>query len=136
MRSELTEEERGFLRWVRVARLATLGPHGPHVVPVSTVLAGDELVFATEVATAKVRNIRSDPRVALVFDDYVEDWSGLRQVAVRGTARIESAGPAWERGRSLLYAKYQQYEAGAPIMEGRTVIVLVRVDEVASSGFS
>lgn len=135
MRAELTEGERGFLGWARVARLATLGPDGPHVVPVSPVLDGDELVFATEAATAKVRNMRSDPRVALVVDDYVEDWSALRQVAVRGTARIETAGPAWERGRSLLYAKFQQYEGEAPIVERRTAIVFVRVDEVSSAGF-
>ncbi|HEX9122187.1 MAG TPA: pyridoxamine 5'-phosphate oxidase family protein [Actinomycetota bacterium] len=135
MRSTLTEAEREFVRWSRVARVATLGPGGPHVVPISPVLDGDAIVFATEEATAKVRNVRSDSRVSLVFDDYVEEWNALRQVIVSGTARVVEPGPEWERGRSLLYAKYLQYEPLATIGEADTVMVHVSIDRVVSSGF-
>ncbi|MFB3738960.1 MAG: pyridoxamine 5'-phosphate oxidase family protein [Candidatus Velamenicoccus archaeovorus] len=135
MRSALSDAERAVVRWARVARLATVGPDGPHVVPVSPVLDGDIVVFATEIATAKVRNLEADPRVALVFDDYVEDWTALRQVMVTGRAELLRPGPEWERGRALLYERYRQYESEAPIGEDDTLIVRVPIERVASSGF-
>lgn len=136
MRSTLSDREREFVRWARVARLATVGPDGyPHVVPVCPVLDGDTVVFAAEERTAKLANIRSDPSVALVFDDYVEDWNLLRQVLIQGTARVIHAGPEWERGRHALNEWYRQYEPLSPITEGGTAIVRVSIERVASSGF-
>jgi hypothetical protein len=43
-------------------------------------------------------------------------------------------GFEFERDRSLLYEKYPQYEAEAPIEEGSSVIVEVRVERVVSWG--
>jgi len=129
--SPFADAEREFVRWARVARLATVGSDGaPHVVPICPILHGEKILFASEAATAKVRNIRADPRVALAFDDYVEDWNALRGVTVHGTARIVEAGPEWELGRRLLYEKYPQYEAVAPITEGQTVLVEVAVERI------
>ncbi len=131
MRPSLTEAEATFLRWARVARLATVDPSGaPHVVPVCPVLDGDAVVFATD-PSAKLRNLEAEPRCALVFDEYVEDWDHLRQVLVRGRAEILTEGPGWERGKALLEEKFRQYEPMAPITPGRTRIVRVRIEEVA-----
>lgn len=133
MRSSLTEAEANFVRWARVARLATVDPAGmPHVVPVCPALDGDAVVFASD-ASAKLRNLEADPRCALVFDDYVEDWGHLRQVLVRGRAEILTEGPAWERGRALLEEKFPQYAPLAPITPGETRIVRVRIEQVASA---
>lgn len=135
MRGALTEAEAAFVRWARVARLATVDPSGsPHVVPICPVLDGDAVVFASD-PSAKLRNLAADPRCALVFDEYVEDWSLLRQVVIRGRAEIASAGPAWERGKRLLEGKFPQYEPMAPITPGQTRVVRVRIEGVASSGF-
>ncbi len=135
MHVELTSAEREIVRWARVARLATVGDDGrPHVVPVSPVLDGDLLLFATDEESAKVRNLRRNPHVTLVFDDYVEDWSRLRAVMIRGTARVLDHGPEWNRVRSLLYGKFQQYQAVAPIEPGRTVIVEVEIESISESG--
>jgi PPOX class probable F420-dependent enzyme len=135
MHVELTPGEREIVRWARVARLATIGEGArPHVVPISPVLDGDLLVFATDEESVKVRNLRQNPHVALVFDDYVEDWSRLRTVMLRGSARVLDHGPEWDRARRLLYRKYEQYEPVAPIEPGRTVIVEVEVESVSGSG--
>jgi PPOX class probable F420-dependent enzyme len=135
MHVELTPGEREIVRWARVARLATIGEGArPHVVPISPVLDGDLLVFATDEESVKVRNLRQNPHVALVFDDYVEDWSRLRAVMLRGSARVLDHGPEWDRARRLLYRKYEQYEPVAPIEPGRTVIVEVEVESVSGSG--
>jgi len=134
-RMQMRKELQDFMRWARVARVATSGPDGePHVVPVCPVLEGGKLYFATETGTAKVRNIRTDPRVALVFDDYTEAWGALRSVLVRGRARIIPRGPEFRKYRKLLYEKYPQYPVEAPIEEAESVIVEVTVDRVVSSG--
>ena len=126
--------EAAFVADARTAALATTYPDGrPHVVPISTVLDLHRLVFATERDTQKVRNIEANPDVAIAFDEYHEDWSQLVQVIAEGEAYILDGGFEFERDRNLLYEKYPQYEARAPILEGSSVIVEVRVDRVMSS---
>jgi nitroimidazol reductase NimA-like FMN-containing flavoprotein (pyridoxamine 5'-phosphate oxidase superfamily) len=135
MHVELTPGEREIVRWARVARLATVAEDGrPRVVPVSPVLDGDRLLFATDEESVKVRNIRQNLHVALVFDDYLEDWSRLKAVMVCGTRRVVDHGPEWERIRELLYRKFAQYEPAAPIAPGRSVIVEVDIESVTESG--
>ena len=132
--TELTEAESVMVRHARVAHLATAGPDGtPHVLPVCPVLDGDHVLIASD-ESAKLRNLRADPRVALVVDDYLEDWDALRRVLVWGTATVILDGPAWVRGRGLLYEKFQQYEPQAPIVPGRTVMVRIAVERVSSEG--
>ena len=94
----------------------------------------DRLVFASEIETQKIRNIEANPDVAVSFDEYHEDWSQLKQVIVHGSAYLLEAGFEFERDRSLLYEKFPQYESEAPIEEGSTLIVEVRVDRVVSWG--
>jgi PPOX class probable F420-dependent enzyme len=128
----LTDAEAAFVRWARVARLATVAPDGaPHVVPVCPVLDGDEVVFLLMPGSAKLRNVRSEPRVALVVDDYREDWDANAGLVIRGTARFLE-GEAWERARELLNAKFTQYPTMLPI-EG-DAIVAVAISHVASWG--
>jgi PPOX class probable F420-dependent enzyme len=123
-----------MLRHARVARLATIGEDGwPHVVPVSPVLDGERLLFAAE-DTVKLRNLRADPRVAVVVDDYLEDWNALRRVLVRGTARVIEDGTEWERARDLLYEKFRQYEPQAEIVPGSTSVVEISIERVSVTG--
>ena len=127
--------EAGFVSRARTGALATTYPDGrPHVVPISPVLDLDRIVFATDRDAQKVRNVDSDPNVALCFDEYHEDWSELRQVVVHGEAYLVESGPEFERDRTLLYEKFPQYESSAPIEQGSSTIVEVRVDRVVSSG--
>jgi nitroimidazol reductase NimA-like FMN-containing flavoprotein (pyridoxamine 5'-phosphate oxidase superfamily) len=133
--SKLSKAEAWFVRFERVARVATVGQDGrPFVVPVCPALDGDELVIATEEGT-KIRNLRGNPRCAIVFDAYQEDWEGLRQVQIRGTAELVTEGPSWDRGKAILDEKYPQYEPIAEIVSGRTIIVRIPLEDVVSSGF-
>jgi PPOX class probable F420-dependent enzyme len=127
-------QEAEFVAVQRACALATVRADGrPHVVPISTVLDLNRLVFASERNTQKVRNLEGNPDVALAFDEYHEDWSQLVQVIAEGEAYILDGGFEFERDRNLLYEKYPQYEERAPILEGSSVIVEVRVDRVMSS---
>lgn len=135
MPARLSPAEAELVDANRVAYLATVDAAGlPHVVPVSPALDGARIVFGTETATQKVRNLRGDPHLALAFDDYVEDWDELRQVIVWGQALLLERGPEFERCRGVLYEKFEQYEGQAPLEEGSSLMVDVRIDRVASSG--
>lgn len=137
-RAAFTEAEETFVRWARVARLATVTPEGaPHVVPICPVLDEDtgRILIATEAGSAKVRNVLGEPRVALSFDDYLEDWDALRSVMVQGRARVIGAGPDWHKSRQLTYTKFLQYQPVVPIEEGESVFLEVEIENVASSGF-
>lgn len=60
----------------RTAKLATSGPGGqPHVMPVWFVLDGEELVFTTWGESVKGRNLRRDPRAAVVVDEEVAPYA-------------------------------------------------------------
>ncbi len=135
MNEAFTRAEATFVAEERVCYLATTYPDGsPHVVPISTYLDLDRIVFASEADTQKIRNVQGNPVVAICFDEYSEDWSKLRQVIVLGEALVLDGGFEFERARTLLYEKFTQYEAEAPIEEGSSVIVQVRVDRVVSWG--
>jgi PPOX class probable F420-dependent enzyme len=132
----LDEAAAAFVARLRVAHLATTYADGtPHVIPVSPALDGERLVLASERETRKVRNIAANPRVAVCFDEYVEDWNALRQVVLFGTARVIGGGPDFERARGLLYEKYTQYPVEAPIEEGDSVIIEVLGSRAFQWGF-
>ena len=61
---------------------------------------------------ARLKHITASPQVALLVDEYNDDWSRLWYVLVRGTAELIS--DLVERGHALelLRAKYQQYRSG------------------------
>jgi nitroimidazol reductase NimA-like FMN-containing flavoprotein (pyridoxamine 5'-phosphate oxidase superfamily) len=135
MRTSLSDAEASFVRWERVGRFASVDTDGaPHVVPVCPVLDGETLLFASE-PNAKIRHLRAEPRCAIVFDGYVEDWNLLRQVQVLGTARVVEDGPEWERAKAMLDEKYRQYEPLAPVVAGQTLVVVVAIERVTSEGF-
>lgn len=118
-----------FISSHRVARLATADAQGrPHVVPVCFAFDGRVIYSALDLKPKqvagnelkRVRNIRENPRVALVIDDYAEDWNSLVYVLIRGTAAILKEGAERERAESLLRRKYVQYQE--LLEEGCTVL--------------
>ena len=102
----------------RVARLATTGPDGPHVVPVVFALDGDTLYHAVDhkpkrtTALKRLANLRGDPRASLLADHYDEDWSQLWWARGDGTASILAPGHA--EALALLADRYPQYRDEPP----------------------
>jgi PPOX class probable F420-dependent enzyme len=111
------DEARLLLASARVARLATVRPDGaPHVVPICFAMDGDTLVTAIDAkpkrpgTPARLRNIASQPRVAVLADGWDEDWTRLWWVRLDGEAAIVES----HRARSLLCDRYQQYRHAPP----------------------
>jgi PPOX class probable F420-dependent enzyme len=81
------EEIHAFLsHGTRTAKLATSGPGGqPHVMPVWFVLDGEELVFTTWGDSVKGRNLRRNPRAAVIVDEEVAPYAFVH---IRGRVRL------------------------------------------------
>jgi len=130
-----TQAEREFLETARVARLATIAPDGaPHAVPICPLFEKGHFFLGTDRETVKVRNLRANARVALVFDDYTEDWRHLRGVLVEGEARVVT-GRAFRSVRTRLYRKFSQYEAIAPLTDREAVAIEITPRRKVSWGF-
>src|SRR5437762_6299871 len=86
-RAMTSEEIRAFLiHGTRTAKLATSGPSGqPHLMPVWFALDGEELVFTTWGDSVKGRNLRRNPRAAIVVDEEVAPYAFVH---VRGSVTL------------------------------------------------
>jgi PPOX class probable F420-dependent enzyme len=98
--------------------LATANKTGrPHVIPICFTLDGKELSSpidekpkkAAPLRLKRIRNIRANPRVAVVIDRYDENWQRLAYVLITGRAKILLKGPKHKRAIQLLRKKYPQY---------------------------
>ena len=126
------------LREARVARLATAGDDGPSIVPICFVWDGERVYTAVDrkpkaVAPgelARVRRIRAHPEVALVLDEYDEDWSRLWYVLVRGRAALVSDESERTRAIERLREKYPQYRDG--YLPENAPVIRILVERIVS----
>lgn len=133
----LPEEARRFVDSHRVARLATVDSEGePHVIPLCYALLGDSIYFVidekpkrTHLGLKRLRNIRTNPRVALVIDDYAEDWTQLAYLLVRGLAAVVDDPAEFERALQQLRTRYPQYAAMSLGFE-RNPMVRIAVERI------
>jgi PPOX class probable F420-dependent enzyme len=127
----LTEEEaQRRLAGARVARLGTAGDDGqPHVVPVTFAMDGDLIYTAVDHKPKKsanlrrLRNIRENPRVALLVDQYTEDWDALWWVRVDGWASVVDDERSLQDPLDVLADRYEQYQQRRPA--GPVIVIQV-----------
>ena len=119
----------------RVCRVATVNEEGmPHLVPVCAVVADGRIYFGSGNDARKVKNLETNPRVAVTVDLYSDDWAHIKGVMVQGTATLIARGPRFRKLRALLYRKYPQYATDAAIEESDSVVVEVTPTAVFSWG--
>jgi PPOX class probable F420-dependent enzyme len=108
MSREMTPTQmRNFLLYgTRTAKVATVGPR-PHVMPVWFVLDGDDIIFTTGVNSVKGRNLRRDPRLALVVDDERPPYAFVH---IRGRATISQDTGELLRFATEIGARYMGAE--------------------------
>ncbi len=115
----LSADERAFADRHRVAHLATADAAGaPHVIPICYALVGDAFYFVVDekpkrsrTALKRLRNIAENPQVAVVIDDYDEDWTRLAYLLVRGRAAVVEDEAAYAAALVALRRRYPQYRA-------------------------
>ena len=123
----------------RVARLATTGADmRPHLVPMAFAVTGDVVVTAvdqkpkTTTDLRRLRNIADNPRVALLWDRYDEDWTRLWWVRGDGDAAVVHSGDRWDTAVAALRERYAQYRESPP----RGPAVLITVDSWSGWSFA
>jgi len=119
----ITHEQAAFLQRARVGRLATVDERGrPHNVPVCYALHDGRLYIAIDekpkradpADLRRVRNIRANPAVCLVVDEYDDaDWSGLAWLQVRGRAELVEDADEHHGAIAALRGRYRQYRTMA-----------------------
>jgi PPOX class probable F420-dependent enzyme len=100
----------------RRATLSTTGEDGTvATVPVCFAIEAGHVFIAIDEKPkgtkelARVRNIRRDPRVTLLFDRWDEDWTRLAWVMLKGAASVTD-----EVRVTSLIERYEQYRAQPP----------------------
>jgi PPOX class probable F420-dependent enzyme len=112
-----------FIERARIARLATIDSEfKPHLVPVVFVFDGNHFFIpvdekrkiAKPEKLKRIRNIQGNPNVALLFDEYSEDWTRLAFVMMQGKAsimRFQIQGDIQlQQAYKKLTTKYLQYQ--------------------------
>ncbi len=122
MANVLSAPARTFLARHRIGHLATADAAGtPHVIPFCFALVDDTLYFVVDskpkrqkgLAIKRMRNIAENPAVAVVVDDYDDDWTRLAYVLVRGRATVVGDDAVRSRALDALRDKYPQYRTMA-----------------------
>ena len=125
MAFDIDEETLQLIQEHRVARLATVAQDNtPLVVPICYVFDGQRVYSPIDEKPKsvpadqlkRVRNITTNPSVAMVIDEYSENWNELRYVLLSGSAEIilPHDEPAEHmRAVAQLRDKYVQYRAMA-----------------------
>ena len=133
-------EVRTFVAAQRVARLATADAGGrPHIVPICYAFDGHVLYSPMDLkpkrvaprGLKRVRNIAENPRVAVVVDEYSEDWSALAYVLIHGIAEILERGEERDRAESMLRDKYPQYDS---FLDPGCIVLKITPEKVVSWG--
>src|SRR2546423_14134667 len=125
----------GRRRRIARARVGHLAPSDgltPAVVPVCFVLLGETLYHAIDGKPKSappgqlrgVKNVRANPRAALLIDHYGEDWRRLWYVLLGGKARLVHAGPEQQRANGALRRKYPQYRTTVTLPAGALGIAI------------
>ena len=104
----------------RHAYLSTASYDGvPHLIPICFAFDGQYFYSAIDQKPKRavgkplkrVRNILSNPNVALLLDHYEEDWRRIWYLLVMGSAHVLAKDDSHTRAFELLEDKYCQYRA-------------------------
>jgi PPOX class probable F420-dependent enzyme len=116
------DDARRRLADAAVARLATVTEAGrPHIVPITFAVDGDVIYTAVDAkpkttvsGLRRLRNIRGQPRVAVLADHYADDWASLWWARADGAAAILEDPGQIAAPVALLAARYPQYRDRPP----------------------
>lgn len=117
--ARLSAAQIAFLQRQRVAHLGTVDEAGrPHVVPICFAYVEGNLYTAIDAkpkrvapgAVRRLRNIRANPDVCVLADQYEEDWTRLAWIQIHGRASlVEQSDEDRSDAIAALRWRYPQY---------------------------
>jgi PPOX class probable F420-dependent enzyme len=106
---------------VPVVRLATADARArPHVVVMTFVVQGDMIYSAVDqkpksgTYLKRLRNVAENPQVAILADEYSDDWDALWWARADGHAEVLSDQRQMAGPLRLLAGRYRQYREAPP----------------------
>jgi PPOX class probable F420-dependent enzyme len=133
---DLTAQADALLGSDAVAHVWTTNPDGtPQVSVVWVIAQGDDIVFGTDTASQKAKNLRRDNRIVLSIEDTERNERGFqRHLVVRGRARIHP-GPDPEL-MDRLATKYLGLQRHPLALRDSptSVVVKVKIDRISGVG--
>jgi nitroimidazol reductase NimA-like FMN-containing flavoprotein (pyridoxamine 5'-phosphate oxidase superfamily) len=98
-----------FVRAAPVCRIATARANGqPHAIPVCPAYDGEATLYVDLTRNgASAKALQENPRVAVLIDEYYDDWSKLKAVILHCTAE-EIEGDELEGAWGLFHEKFPQ----------------------------
>jgi uncharacterized protein len=124
----LEKKEKHFLESKELCRLATASANGvPHVTPVIYAMDGDKIVIVTDYGTKKLKNLKENPKVSLVVDEYHPN----RGIVILGDCKIYEKGKEYLRLLKILFKKFEYYRKN-PWREGEAPILKITPKKVVS----
>ena len=127
--SELTEEQKKFLKEGHLAVVATLRDDGtPQLTPTWIDAEDGRVLFNTAEGRAKPKNLRRDPRVSICV---VDRQNPYRWLSITGTADLEHEGA--EEHIDVLAHRYTGRETYGVGPDEERVIVRVQPERVHGS---
>jgi PPOX class probable F420-dependent enzyme len=83
---------------------------------------------------ARLRHITASPQIALLIDEYYENWGQLWYILVRGKAKLIPKSARTERAQAIrqLRAKYPQYAAA--MLPDDSPVIRITPERVTSWG--
>ncbi len=118
---KLSQKEIDFLKNNEMCRFATASRNGePHVVPVSYIWDQDYAYIVTDYGTRKLKNLRENPKAAILVDS-----AGTRKLLlISGPVEIIEKGEEYKRLYKLFYSKLSWVKRD-PWKEGEAPFVKV-----------
>jgi len=99
------------------------------VVPIVYARVGEALYFIvddkpkrTHTGLKRLLNIAENPQVALVIDDYTEDWRSLAYLLIHGRATLVADEAEYLCVLSALRERYPQYRSIEPAVETHPMV--------------
>jgi pyridoxamine 5'-phosphate oxidase family protein len=108
-----SQKELEYLRGQKLGRLGTVSRKlNPQLTAVGFVADEERIFINIKHDSVKARNIRRNPRVSFLVDDFLGQImeARIRNVSVSGTAELISSGKLHEKSRDLIEEKYPGYE--------------------------
>jgi len=129
-----SETEKDYLEEPRLARIATCGNDGPHVVPVWFERRGNSIIVTTNAHSKKVENLEGSDRAAVTIDGADGGYEN-HGVIVRGPATV-ARDEDYEHTKSVFnrYLDSLDDPYTEKVLNSDRVYVEVKAEEIISWG--
>lgn len=100
---KFSKVETEFILKNEVCRLATITPDGkPHLVPICYIFHDGYFYMVTDLGTAKLRNIKNNPEVAILIDTYRPN----KAILIWGRVDFLTKGEEFKEVSKIFFKKF------------------------------